>query len=302
MIKCCEKYNTTFEDVFHNPKIPHQYKYAKYHFDKSPQQHIVDKWHWFYFASYTQIIDGMLLYARIRKGETKETSYTLDAISTKELGKTKIQFEDSNDHYTMQTKHFARYVAYNIADAILLQLLNYKTKDFLALGELTGVSAIQFFGKPMNMLKDIYYDYYLKQGLVLGSVGENKSNLASQYLKALGGTVLPSYLIKDTGLRGLKGFPTIETYTYMYTFDIDYSSIYPNTKVAHNISKDTKLSTLIDINGTRIQSDIEKLFSGMSLPVENSVNIGHKFFNLPNYTEMEVKISEYLFNLNKDKT
>lgn len=68
----------------------------------------------------------MLLYNRVRKVNSKEPSYSLDAISNKEVGEGKLKFDNIGGHYEMQTTRFVEYVVYNIMDAILIQLMEWK--------------------------------------------------------------------------------------------------------------------------------------------------------------------------------
>jgi DNA polymerase elongation subunit (family B) len=290
----CHANGANFDDIAHHPDIPQKYKFSYYKEDKRKTQHNTDKWPWLHQVGYTQFIDAMLAYARIRKNQTKEPSYSLDAISTKIIGQGKLKFGDHVDHYEMQSKYFTRYVAYNIADAILIQLMFWKTHDPEALVELTGISALSDFSKQATMLKDQLYAYYLSLGRVLGSAGSNNHEPHTQYLEKIGGTVLSPYLIKKVGLHAVKDYPEIETYAYAHNYDADYASIYPNAKISFNISKDTKLSTVIQINGTRSVPKIEKLCGGLSTPMENAVSICSDFFGLPTYLEMEQLFQEHI--------
>ena len=61
--------------------------------------------------------------------------------------------------------------------------------------------------------------------------------------------------------------------------------MYPNIMAACNYDKETKLMTVLQIEGFD-SADIIDLCGHMTAPEENSVYLGHKFLNLPNYHEM----------------
>lgn len=170
-------------DMLHHPGIKQKFKHFWYQKDHRKVAHIVDKWHWTHNVGYSQWIDAMLVYARIRKIQTKEPSYSLDAISSKEIGQGKLHFgPESEDHRFMQSKRFLEYIAYNIADAILIQLIFRKTNDVETLIGLTGISPLSDFSKQLNMLRDQLYNYYLDHGRVLGCCGtDNKEPHAKVY-------------------------------------------------------------------------------------------------------------------------
>ena len=289
-----EKNNRDVVDLLHDSTIDPKYKYFWYQADNRKTQHNTDKWPWVHWVSYTQPIDSMLNYARVRKQQTKESKYTLDFISKKVLGKGKLEFDDNADHYTMQTKYFKKYIAYNIIDSVILQLMNYTTKDHAALVELTGMSPLRDFSKQTVMLKDQLYDYYLRRKRVLGTVPATTEEPHSKYLEKLGGTVLQPYRIKHSGLNALREYPDIETMAFVLGFDEDFSSVYPFSKISHNVSKDTKLSSFLNIDGVRDVGMIEKLCGGICTPIENAVPISNKFFRLPDYIEMEDLITKHL--------
>lgn len=294
IIERIEYYGENPADIFHNPKIDEKYKYLFYKKDRRQTQHISDKWHWMNNTSYSQFIDAMLLYARLRKNKKKEVSLALDAITTKILGSGKLKFADNAGHHEMQSKYFDRYVVYNMFDAILQQMMFWATKDHVALVELSGVSPLSDFSKQTSMLKDLLYEYYLSKNLVLGTAARDVTELDHTLLPKLGGTVLPVYRIYENGLRILEDHKYKETMCFIYVKDCDFSSMYPNTMIAFNISKETKLFTLISINGKNDPVSIEKFCGGISTPMENAVPLCTEFFNLPSYQEMDKEFAEFL--------
>ena len=75
-----------------HPDVPKQYRYASYKEDISKTDHFTDKWHWMSITGYSQFLDSMCLYARLRKVSGREVSYKLDDIANKELGQGKLHF------------------------------------------------------------------------------------------------------------------------------------------------------------------------------------------------------------------
>lgn len=69
--------------------------------------------------------------------------------------------------------------------------------------------------------------------------------------------------------------------------------MYPSILSAFNISKETTLSTTFEINGFP-KSDVEIFFSNVTSPEINSVFLCNKFFDLPNYQDMEQLYIKYL--------
>ena len=117
-------------DIFCPPELPKRYRVCEFKEDNNPNaEHIVDKWHWFSCTGYTQFIDSMCLYGRLRKVDGKDISYSLDYISNKELGQGKLHLGEITNHYWSQTYDFLRYIAYNINDVLIMQLMEFKNHD-----------------------------------------------------------------------------------------------------------------------------------------------------------------------------
>jgi len=77
-----------------------------------------------------------------------------------------------------------------------------------------------------------------------------------------------------------------ETLLSLFVSDFDLTSAYSSKTIAFNISRETKLFSVYDIEG-HTKSDIFDFFSCFMTKKENVVYLGKKYFNLPSYTEME---------------
>ena len=108
-------------EIFCPPNLPKRYCVCEFKEDINPNaEHMVDKWHWLSCTGYTQFIDSMCLYGRLRKVDGKDISYSLDYISNKELGQGKLHLGEITNHRWSQTYDFLRYIAYNINDVLIM--------------------------------------------------------------------------------------------------------------------------------------------------------------------------------------
>ena len=283
-------------DVFCHPDVPKKYRYARYHIDRSKVAHFTDSWDWFHCAGYTQHIDSMRLYARMRKVAGREPSYRLGAISQKEIGHGKLDLE--NTHYHNQKYNFLYYIAYNIVDAANVWLMEMKNHDVTSMHQLVSYSRLEDFSKQSVMLKNDFYKYCLDNGCISGTIGSSMGTDFDNMLNKLGGTVLPPYLAKDMGLTCIKERPNLHTLVNIFIKDEDASSMYPNTMIGFNLSKETNRATIVKLFKPQEQSDgtseykemnppsIEELFLSMIAPTENALLVGNKFFNLPTPEEL----------------
>lgn len=285
IMKRCKILNMDPRELFCSPEIPRKYWYCNFKEDKKKVAHVVEKWHWFSATSGTQFVDSMTLFARVRKAQPKRSKYSLDAISKEELKDGKLEFNEAG-HYEMQTEHFEDYVVYNIKDALLVQLMEWKNHDTNTLYGQTAGSNQSEFNKQSVMLKNGYQQYCLEHGAVFASVGTDMEGPYDSEFSKVGGAVLNATDTRNIGVNCIVERPSIETQVLPFVGDFDYEALYPKTKISTGISIESKYSTCVSIEGLE-STDIEPLFSGIVNPKENAVWIGHKYFGLPNFEEME---------------
>lgn len=285
-------------EVMCSPDLPKKYKYVKYYTDKRQCEHFTDKWHWMNVTGYTQFVDSMCLYARLRKAKGRESAYTLEAISNKIIGMGKMKLGKITNHWYEQNYHFMRYVAYNIKDTILIPLMELQTKDCTSLLALTDVSQLSDFNKQTVMGKNSTFFYAKEKGKIIASAGSEMKTPFDELIPKLGGTVLPTNKAVGIGINALEE-NNQETQVNMMVNDLDVASEYPSVTEAFNISKETKLFTVVAIDGFH-QLQTEDYFSNVTSPMENSVYLGHKFYGLPDYQQMQAivaqKITEVLLS------
>lgn len=212
-------------DVFSHPAIPTPYRFVEFKEDKSELiQHFTDKWHWVSAASYSQFIDAMCLYARLRKTAGREPSYALDEISNKEVGQQKLHFGAITNHQYMQKYRFLEYIAYNINDVTIMRMMEDKNNDINALNALSGMSTLAQFNRQTIMVRNNFYDYGRYHGMIPASAGPKMMSEYDEMLPKAGGAVLPPNKAIGVGIEAVFEFNTPSLVSIL-TNDLDVSSI-----------------------------------------------------------------------------
>lgn len=281
------------EDILCHPDVPKRYRLVDWYQDTKDVQHFTDKWHWFSLAGYTQFIDSMCSYARLRKVSGRDSSYSLDSISTKELGHGKLHFGAITNHAYAQKHHFLEYVAYNINDAMVLMLMEWQNNDMTAIAGLAGQSIISQFSRQTVLLKNDAYVYGKSKGKIPASAGMNMFTPFDKEQAKAGGAVLPPNKAINVGSPVVEELGDRKTQVCLYTNDLDFSSLYPTITSAFNISKETILNTVIRINGFP-EDAVEVLFGYLNRPEINGVPVATQFFGLPGYKEWDELYQKFL--------
>ena len=275
--------NGCVEDVLCHPDVPKEFRTAKYRPDFGKTDHFTDSWDWMNLAGYTQPIDCMRLYSRLRKVKGREPSYTLGAISEKVIKHGKVDLGGS--HWYNQLYNFIAYAVYCMVDAGNVYVMDAKTNDSSSMCNLVGNSLLKSFSKQTVMLKNDFYQYCLERNLISGTVGEIMGTPYDDLIGKAGGTVLSPYLIRNAGLRCVAMRRQLYTLLYMFIKDIDAASMYPYTTKAFNISKETCRATMVRL-ADMVDTDIEDLYVTMMSPTENALLYGNKFFNIPTPSQL----------------
>lgn len=235
-------------DVICHPDVPKQYRICEYHKDPGKKDdHITDHWSWFHLTDYTRYIDAMCCYGRLRKAKPREPSYRLDAIGGKEIGSGKLQFGDDENHSTMQRFHQVEYTVYNIVDVLIMHVMEAKNSDVMNMCMLIGVSTLDVFSHQSLQLKNSFYEYLEQFNKVPASIGEPIPDPWDKYIVNSGGAVLSPDNATDIGVSALKELFDAIVRACRFVCDIDVSSMYPSFLVTLNVTKETKLATLLYI-------------------------------------------------------
>lgn len=288
------KLNLDPKDYFCCDDIPKSSRYLCFHEDKKKISHVVEKWNWLHCTSYTQWLCALAVYGQSNKQKPKKSKYDLSSIMTELLNKKKLDL-GGHSHRYMQKNKFMYYWAYNIYDALLVQLGNWKTMNYSNLYGMTEHSTLMDFSKQTVMLCNDYHHALLAENKVLASTGSTMTGPYDNLFSKTGGAVVDARNTIEIGNNCLGEFPDRETNVLMYAADNDFESLYPSIKIACAIDKSNKLATIVGIEG-HDKDDIEKFCSAIANPEENAVWLGSTFFGLPSYTEMEKLIANKLAN------
>lgn len=273
-------------DVMCHPDVPKRYRICEIKLDHREVQHFTDVWHWMNLSGYTQPLDSMCLYSRLRKVKGRDISYKLDYIATKELGVGKLEFgEASGSHQYMQANKPVEYSAYNVIDCVLLVLMDKLNNDVASMCELVDNSRLSDFAKQTTQLKNMFYDYLQARNCVPASVAGSIETEYDDLTENLGGAVLDPNRARNTGVRVLQELPNHISFLNKLVSDIDVSSMYPSLVTGFNVAKETKLSTCLEIVGLPTGA-IAEFFGLVTSPSANSIRVCHKYFGLPTYMEM----------------
>ena len=248
------------EQLFCHPDVPDEYKFISYREDNSPahNQHITDKWHNVDCPGYTRWYDPMCLFARIRKVEAKLPFYTLDFVGNRVIGVGKMQFGINDTHHAMQTNDKIGYTVYNMFDVIIPVLMNALTNDIISMTILAGCGLLSQFASQTVQLRSFFYEYCLDNGMVPGTVFGSQVVDSDVYIGNIGGAVLNPQFMRMRGSNCIKEID-VSTNIYKLCCDIDFTSQYPSILIAMNVSKDTKMGTIIHLgNLPYTLSQVEK--------------------------------------------
>ncbi len=308
-IKILKENGIPLEDVFADPKIREAgYAYVNYREDKKDVAHFTQKWHWLTNTAHFQFIDSTSLYSYIRVVDGKEASYALDDILKKfglggklKIDKTKEleNLQTADWHREMLSKYFTYYAAYAMWDGMSLQLLEWLNNDLTAMMLLCDVTPPKFFVNQTIKVTNTLYEEWLEKGYVLGT-GVNVEGIRDEDLETEGGAVLEPQNLIAQGMRLFPEWPSLATHCYAWQSDLDFSAQYPTNIAVLNISKQTKVATMLSIKGKHVQKyynpteAIEVLGTYLITPNANGVNLGVEFFGLPNYQEMRQLFEESL--------
>lgn len=288
------------EDVLCPPELPPRFRSVKYARDEKQVDHFTKKWHWLHTTSYSQWYDAQCLYSNLRTVIGKEVSYALDYILKRNGVGGKLYFKDLPDldhlsgaewHRKMQTDYPYHYIVYNQWDVVSLQLMEWKNQDVASMYLLSEMSSIAKYTRQTRKAADQLYFAWLKRGRVLASAGTSMVGPYDHLIPKVGGAVLRPERVDYSGMNALREAPHIRTMIHIMVNDVDFTGMYPNTAMGCNVSKETKLSTVLGVNlpsanDNQKQRAVEEVFSCMVSPHENAVYIGRTFFGLPGYQQM----------------
>lgn len=246
-----------------------------------------EQWHSLYCPAGFYIIDAMCSYRFIRQGSQEMQSYSLNFILGEELELAKLRCpavegiveEDTLDwHYLMQSRFPLDYVIYNIFDCLGMFFLERKNNDLaMALPVNAEFTDFARYNSQTKRMADDYHFFLAEQGKLIGTIAppppeskgieevdgfEESSDeeevvqtddevfaAQSDVLSLRNWIVtLPSHLT-ILGRKVLKKFKSILSLIRCFVYDVDAVSAYPSCTAVANVSRETTVKEVIDIQG-----------------------------------------------------
>jgi DNA polymerase elongation subunit (family B) len=186
-----------------------------------------------YTIAGVSVLDYMVMYKKF--SYTELPSYALNAISLKELGRGKIEYEGNLDD--LMENDIEQFIEYNITDVELVIELDKKLQYIDLIRGICHVGHVPY--------EDFVYSSKYLEGALL------------TYLKRAGDIVAPNKPadrrermeeLKESGQDGFIGAfvkdPIPGRYDWIY--DLDLTSLYPSIIMTLNISPETKVAKILD--------------------------------------------------------
>lgn len=286
------------------------------------------QWHTLVATTKFYAIDAMCVYRQLRIAKQEEPSYTLDSILKKEGIGGKLKFKEADKysgvkwHLFLQANYPVEYIVYNIYDCLSMIELDEKIRDLSSsLPSFAGITDFEKFNSNPRKIVDALFLFALDRNRVIGTVPKiNKSNeeLISYDLEGIDDSddeddeddeydpkkyktldlkgwiqLLPQNLLIHDGLKCLEEYPNVVTNVRGVVCDQDASSAYPSSTLVANVSKETCVNELINIEGVREEVFREQNL-GVCLGNANVLEYFSTMFGLPSILEVD----RYLDNNN----
>ena len=183
-----------------------------------------------YSIAGVSIMDYIGLYKRYNFG--LESSYTLNHIATKELGRGKIEYEGSLDY--LFENDLEKFIEYNITDVELVVSMDTKLQ-FIELSRAichSGFTPYEDYIFSSKYLEGACLAYLKKKGLVAPNKPKNHKDKLAEQSEAGEEKFIGAY-VKE---------PIVGKYDWIY--DLDLTSLYPSIIMTLNISPETKVGKI----------------------------------------------------------
>ena len=177
-------------------------------------------------------MDYIGLYKRYNFG--LESSYTLNHIATKELGRGKLEYEGSLDD--LFENDLEKFIEYNITDVELVVSMDAKLQ-FIELSRAichSGFTPYEDYIFSSKYLEGACLAYLKNKGLVAPNKPKNHKDKLAEQAEAGEEKFIGAY-VKE---------PIVGKYDWIY--DLDLTSLYPSIIMTLNISPETKVGKIKD--------------------------------------------------------
>lgn len=302
-------------DIFSDPSVPAQYRY--YHYKEGQTVKIMDsgksmplspsqQWHTLFAPASFYFIDPSSTYRCLRR-QKSEPSYSLDFITTKEVGKGKLKPQGLDRlknapegtlkwHKLMQEHYPLWYIAYALVDVIQPVLMDRKTHDLSKkLNVLSMGSHWKDFNSNPRRLCDQLHEFFLSKGAVVGTTGSKMETPLDAKIPVSRDWIvtLEAPIIEDFGLKLLdSSFEESElrkgmrrSKIFYHNADLDIVSTYPILGMLFNIARETAMFETCKIEGLDYHT-YREFGVNLTAGVANSMVIAEEVFGLKGFDDV----------------
>ena len=216
--------------------IPTEFKSTEINFSKDKTKNFSMKTNkdWFYISSFTQYLCQERLYAAIRKNQSEEPSYRLDAIGKKVAKIQKLTDTKSGKFSEFLYTDFIKFVLYNVRDVVVQLAIETKVNDAQTL----YARSYDFNTAFSKCFQETHIVRNSKENLyeLFGYVMSNKVVIDQTIDGGFQGAfVADPSKNKPTHVLSGKAMNTI-----IYgSADLDATAMYPSQKMAYNLDRMT---------------------------------------------------------------
>ena len=259
----------------------------------------------FTISSKTVYLDQMSQYIKIRKARSELKSVKLNAIAKSELKDEKLDYSDEADIKTLPYKNYKKFVLYNIKDTLLQYGIEEKTHDIDNVFNRALTNATQYesvFSQTILLKNRAYLSYY-KQGFIIGNNrnldytrGRDFEEDKDDDEEGFEGALVADPLLNERVGVPILGRPS--KYIFSKVIDFDFSSMYPNITISHNIGTVPMIGKLQVDGFAHLNRDPSNTFYDQGkvfiedLLTQDYSFIGNTYFGLPKGEDILKEIGE----------
>ena len=305
----CEANEVPIENVLCPKELPKSLRSYRRRIDTNKNvPHFTRRWHAYYVPGYTYYYDAQQLYSRLRIADGFEVSYKLGYILDKNIKAGKIKFDnllnldpDTTDdrewHMRMSAEFPMHYIVYNQFDCMGLQIQEMFKTDATSMSLLADRSHLSNFNKQTRRAADVFHFSCLARNRVVASTPpnnyDNDDEDEDEMFSKVGGAVLPMDRTVDASEYVLSDRPNVVTYISRNVSDVDLKAIYPSFSQGSNVSRETRVLSIISLKSTNAIMTSQKLTELMTSMDSNAVLIANGALNLPNYVTADLMYKKY---------
>jgi DNA polymerase elongation subunit (family B) len=221
-----------------------------------------------YFFGGVSILDYLTVYKKFTY--TQLPSYALDAVSKKELGRGKVEYEGNLDE--LKKNDLKKFIEYNITDVELIVELNEKLQFIDLVQGICHVGHVPYedYVYSSKYLEGAVLTYLKRRNIVAPNKPADRQERMAAVRESGDEKFIGAY-VKD---------PIVGKYDWIY--DLDLTSLYPSIIMSLNISPETKIGKIDNWDAEEYikNKDKDYIVDGERVSKE----LVEKFFKAYNYS------------------